>query len=236
MESTVNRPKLLDLFCCAGGASTGYHLAGFDVVGVDMNPQPHYPFPLVIGDAFEYAAAHGHEYDAIHASPPCQWASQTVSKQSKWKKRNLIGPVRELLSSIDCLSVIENIQLAKEHLINPLLLCGSSFGLPIRRHRLFEISPDVPIWGQQCSHKEYPRKYPPAFNRVTPLRVLSLSGGFTRRGGVALEEYKKAMGVTWEVTLQELSNAIPPAYTEYIGQALIEHLARTESDLSGLKS
>ena len=211
--------RLLDLFCGAGGAGMGYHRAGFDeVVGVDINLQPRYPFEFVHGDALEYVVEHGHEFDAVHASPPCQAFSQAVKKRYREGRPNLIPETRDALGRLGVPYVIENVPTAVEHLREPVTLCGSAFGLPIRRHRLFESN--VWIWGMLCSHKEYPRRYMPAWNRTNLLRVLSLSGGY-QQGKTDIEEHRAAMGVDWDMDLKELRQSIPPAYTEYIGKALL---------------
>ena len=211
--------RLLDLFCGAGGAGMGYHRAGFDeIVGVDINPQPRYPFEFVQADALEYVAEHGHEFDAIHASPPCQAFSQAVKKRYRKGRPNLIPETRMALDRLDVPYVIENVPTAGVHMREPVTLCGSAFGLPIRRHRLFESN--VWIWGILCSHKEYPRRYMPAWNRTNLLRVLSLSGGY-QQGKTDIEEHRAAMGVDWDMDIKELSQSIPPAYTEYIGKGLI---------------
>ena len=211
--------RLLDLFCGAGGAGMGYHRAGFDeVVGVDINLQPRYPFEFVQGDALEYVVEHGHECDAVHASPPCQAFSQAVKKRYREGRPNLIPETRDALGRLGVPYVIENVPTAVEHLREPVTLCGSAFGLPIRRHRLFESN--VWIWGMLCSHKEYPRRYMPAWNRTNLLRVLSLSGGY-QQGKTDIEEHRAAMGVDWDMDIKELSQSIPPAYTEYIGKALL---------------
>jgi len=197
----------------------GYHRAGFDeVVGVDIDPQPRYPFEFVQGDALEYVAEHGHEFDAVHASPPCQAFSQAVKKKYRKGRPNLIPATRVALTALETPYVIENVPTAGVHLREPVTLCGSAFGLPIRRHRLFESN--VWIWGMRCSHKEYPRRYAPAWNRTNMLRVLSISGGY-QQSHADIEEHRAAMGVDWLMTIQELSEAIPPAYTEYIGKALL---------------
>ena len=206
----------------------GYHRAGFDeIVGVDNRPQPRYPFDFVKADALEYVAEHGHEFDAIHASPPCQAFSQAVKIANRKGRPNLIPATRESLVGLGLPYVIENVPTAIDHLRDPVMLCGSSFGLPIRRHRLFESN--VWIWGIQCSHKEYPRKYPPAWNRTNLLRVLSLSGGFQQsqpgqESGATIEEHRVAMGIDWNMSMKEMSQAIPPAYTEYIGREVIKAL------------
>lgn len=216
--------RLLDLFCGAGGAAMGYSLAGFDeIVGVDNRPQPRYPFEFIQADALEYVAEHGGEFDVIHASPPCQFASQAVSKKNRTWRLNMIPTVREALVGLGLPYVIESVPTAKDHLREPIQLCGSSFGLLVRRHRLFESNQW--LWGRQCSHKEYPPRFQPAWNRKNLLRVLSVSGGY-QQGEASREDYKAAMGITWDITLAELSEAIPPSYTEYIGKELLKMLGR----------
>ena len=218
----MTRPLLLDLFCGAGGAAMGYHRAGFDVVGVDIKPQPHYPFEFFEGDAIALANYRGvmSRFDVIHASPPCQRYSKSVSKKNRGTHPDLIAGARALLKATGLPYIIENVPRAP--LENPIQLCGSAFGLPIQRHRLFETN--FPIMSPGCAHGAYERKYPPAWNRTTPLRVLSISGGWT--SAVDMEEHKAAMGVDWEITSHELSEAIPPAYTQFIGERLLEYLAR----------
>lgn len=143
------RPRLLDLFCCAGGAGMGYYRAGFDVVGVDIAPQPHYPFAFHQADALDFLAEHGHEFDAIHASPPCQLYSTTkYAHEDNGTHPDLLAPTRQALIECGIPYVIENVEGAP--LIDPLTLCGSEFGLrapdvdglplALRRHRLFESS------------------------------------------------------------------------------------------------
>lgn len=217
----MSRPLLLDLFCCAGGAATGYHRAGFDVIGVDIKPQPHYPFTFMQGDALGILSMLmdwqdvGRPFVAIHASPPCQSYSKAVSIANRKKHPDLVAATREALKATGLPYVIENVPRAP--LVNPIQLCGSAFGLPIQRHRLFESN--VPMMSPGCIHGAYPAIYPPAWNRKNKLRVLSISGGYT--GPIDLEEHKRAMGVDWEITARELSESIPPAYTEYIGAALM---------------
>lgn len=208
------KPRLLDLFCGAGGAGMGYSLAGFDVVGVDIKPQPHYPFEFHQADALTYPLE---GFDAYHASPPCQRFSQSVKIKDRSKHPDYIQAIRERFQGK--LYVIENVPQAP--LKGYFTLCGSSFGLPIRRHRIFESSIFIPAY--QCSHKEYPKKFPCAWNRKNPLRVLSISGGY--QSGIDLEEHKKAMGITWEIKYNELSLAIPPAYTEFIGKYLMQSIS-----------
>lgn len=223
------RPLLLDLFCGAGGASKGYHMAGFRVVGMDIKPQPHYPFPFYQGNALELAGGPGSTFmfepvAAIHASPPCQRYSKSVSRANRDNHPDLIAQCRALLKATGLPYVIENVPRAP--LENPIQLCGSAFGLPIQRHRLFETN--FPIMSPGCAHGAYERKYPPAWNRTTKLRVLSISGGWT--SATDLEEHKAAMGVNWEVTPKELSEAIPPAYTQYIGEQLMVALQERDTN------
>ena len=136
------RPRLLDLFCGAGGAGMGYSRAGFEVVGVDIAPQKHYPFEFHQADALEYLAQHGAEFDAIHASPPCQrYSAITHAKRTENNYPDLIPSTREALIKCDRPYVIENVPRAP--LINPLILCGTMFDLHVIRHRLFEMSNSI---------------------------------------------------------------------------------------------
>ena len=144
----MSRPRLLDLFCGAGGAAVGYHRAGFDVTGVDINPQPRYPFEFHQADAIHYLAEHWQEFDAVHASPPCQSYSTGVSsKSSKWvptlgkDEPALIGAVHERLVHLELPWVIENVMGARKHMPGLwFVLCGAMFDRPIPRHRVFSTS------------------------------------------------------------------------------------------------
>ena len=133
----------LDLFCCGGGAGMGYHLAGMEVVGVDIEPQPKYPFQFVQADALEYLAAHGHEFDFIHASPPCQGYSHLTPAKNKADHERMIPAVRELMIKTGKPWVIENVAGARKELRDPVMLCGSMFGLRTQRHSFFETSRPV---------------------------------------------------------------------------------------------
>jgi DNA (cytosine-5)-methyltransferase 1 len=194
----------------------GYHRAGFEVVGVDIAPQPHYPFEFHQGDALEYLAAHGHEFDAIHASPPCQAFSVTYNLPNVGEYPDLIAPVRALLLATGKPYVMENVTGAP--LDNPLMLCGSMFGLKVIRHRLFECRP--PIW------------FPPASCQCRGMYTASHRGFSSFDNGadaitVAGNNYRlveglEAMGIDWMTNKGELSEAIPPAYTEFIGKQLLQ--------------
>jgi DNA (cytosine-5)-methyltransferase 1 len=150
----MSRPRLLDLFSGAGGCAMGYHRAGFDVVGVDNRTQPRFPFAFVQADALEYLAAHGQEYDAIHASPPCQAYSRATAWRGKRSAHpDLIDATRTALLTTGRPYVIENVQEARFRLREPLMLCGSFFGLRIRRHRYFE-APSLPfVLLPPCTHR-----------------------------------------------------------------------------------
>lgn len=196
----------------------GYHRAGFEVVGVDLAPQPRYPFEFYEGDAvkvLEHWALD--DFDAVHASPPCQ-------SFTAYRRRgagvgdgypDLISVVRDRLEQLGIPYVIENVPGAP--LIEATRLCGSSFGLDIRRHRLFETS--FAMMAPPCAHGWQTPRFPQATNR-TNLRS-TVEVGVWR---IPLEEQHRAMGIDW-MTLEELSEAIPPAYTEHIGAALLNALA-----------
>ncbi len=216
------KPTLLDLFCGAGGAAMGYHQAGFEVVGVDIKRQPRYPFEFHQADAFEYLAQHWQEFDLFHASPPCQGYARTKSlKTSRNDALMLIEPVREALQSTGRPFVIENVVGAP--LINPLMLCGSMFGLGVLRHRLFECEP--PIWFPpgQCQHAG------PVLPMWWKSRCAALKAGRTfayitvAGRSYLMPEARRAMGIDWMLR-DELSQAIPPAYTHFIGARLQEAL------------
>lgn len=204
------KPRLLDLFCGAGGAGMGYALAGFEVVGVDIKPQPRYPFQFVQADALLYAARYGHLFDAIHASPPCQFASRIINPQKGRdpKHTNWIPATRIVLQRIGKPYAIENVPGAKEHLYDPLKLSGSMFGLSIFRDRYFETKPAI---------------YFTAMPRYDFVPVVV--NGSSKQGHPRIEAMKKAMDIHW-MTKDELRQAIPPAYTQYIGGYLLAAINR----------
>lgn len=218
------RPLLLDLFCGAGGAAMGYHRAGFDVVGVDIEPQPHYPFGFEQMDALDYLEAFGprtragRRFDAVHASPPCQAYSERTPDRSL--HRDLIPTVRERLRSTGLPYVIENVEGAP--LENPVRLCGTMFPeLRVIRHRIFETN--WPTLVPECG--PHPLLYMPDKRRPHQGELdqmtafVSVTGG----GNCSVAAARDAMGIDW-MTKDELNEAIPLAYTEYLGTALFEHL------------
>lgn len=213
----MSRPRLLDLFCGAGGAATGYHRAGFDVVGVDIKPQPHYPFEFHQGDALEYCAAHGREFDVIHASPPCQAYSEATPMRHRGDHPDLIEPVRELITKTGKPFVIENVENARNLLRNPMLLCGSMFGLKVWRHRYFEIWPVFSMSYGSCKHIGRPVVINPGSN--------ARRGRTDQRRRHGVDDYREAMQIDWMVG-SEITEAIPPAYTEFIGHKMMEYLQK----------
>lgn len=206
--------RALDLFCKAGGMAAGLSQAGFDVIGLDIEPQPHYPFEFVQGDALALAVDFLRRFDLIVASPPCQFATAYMRRPNHVKRAsNLIPETRALLQLAGVPYVIENVGGAQAELWNPIRLCGSSFGLDVRRHRYFE------AWGfdipeKSCSHAWQTPRFPPATNR-TNLRSTVEVGVYR----IPLAIQKNAMGVTHPCTRHELSQMVPPAFSAYIGRA-----------------
>jgi DNA (cytosine-5)-methyltransferase 1 len=212
----VSRPRLLDLFCGGGGAAMGYHRAGFDVVGVDIQPMPEYPFLALEADALAFLrTGRGASFDAIHASPPCQayTSMRHMGKRAGEGAPDLIDETRELLEQTGLPWIMENVQ--GSPLRNPLILCGSSFRLRVRRHRLFESS--ELLFGEPCRHSEMP--HPIAVYGDHPQDG---SAGHIRRART-LSEGQVAMGIDW-MSWKPLTQAIPPDYTEHLGRQLIQAL------------
>ncbi len=207
------RPKLLDLFCCAGGAATGYHQAGFEVVGVDIEDQLRYPFEFIKADATSYPLD---GFDVIHASPPCQdhtaLRSRTADHGTGW----MLAATRKRLQDWGGLWVVENVPGADMPV--DLMLCGGMFGLRTYRHRWFEITPELPM----LSTPSHPKH---RITTATRARRARWEAGehVSVTGDVGNYVGPEAMGIDW-MTGDELSQAIPPAYTAHIGGLLIEHL------------
>lgn len=221
---TPARPRLLDLFCCQGGAAMGYHRAGFDVVGVDIEPQPRYPFEFHQADALEYLAEHGNEFDAIHASPPCQGYSplKNAPNRDMGNYQKLIEPVRAALQATGKPYVIENVPQAPLH--NALALCGTMFGLNLHKHRAFEIDP--PAYFAPAAGCRYDKKVKAkgqgkrlAVWVNDPEKMATVAGHM-----FSMAVGRSAMGIEW-MTRDGLAEAIPPAYTEYIGKHLLNTLS-----------
>lgn len=210
-------PRILDLFCGAGGAAWGYHLAGFHVVGVDWKPQKNYPFEFHQMDALEALDRLDlRRFQAIHASPPCQrWSPLTWD----WGDHSdLLEPIRVRIEQTELPFVIENVTQAP--LIRPVELCGEMFGLGVFRHRGFETN----NWGLwQPPHPRHKGKV----GDGRYFTVVGTGGGQEIRRGTpkgTLTDWRKAMGISWMRTKAELSQAIPPAYTRHVGTVLVRSL------------
>jgi len=209
-------PKILDIFCGAGGASKGYHVAGFDVEGVDIKHGKRYPFSYHRMDFHTLEVKMLQKYDFVHASPPCQTFSITKNlRKAQGKSTNkldLLAPTRALLQASGVPYVIENVPGAP--LIDPVLICGSAFNLKVRRHRLFESN--LPLKGTTCNHKTQGRPV----GIYGSMKDEIPNGGRTAH---SMLEANEAMGIDWMIW-SELVEAIPPHYTEYLGKQLLERL------------
>jgi DNA (cytosine-5)-methyltransferase 1 len=216
----VGKPRLLDLFCGAGGAAMGYHRAGFEVVGVDIRPQPHYPFEFIEADALTYfqllqdwRQIPALRFDAIHASPPCLPFSKAGAR---WKDReigpDLLTPTRSLLEATGRPYVIENVPQAP----GPwdILLCGTHFDRPYIKHRYFRCSVPLTLAPMTCSHGR---------GGLLGAGLVDVFDARPRR--IPWREAAALLEVPWMTTRQDMRNAIPPAYTEWIGKQLLAALA-----------
>lgn len=212
----MGRPRLLDLFCRAGGASAGYHAAGFEVVGVDIEPQPWYPFEFVQADALTVDLD---GFDVLAASPPCQRYCAATPADRRDRHPDLIGPVRDRLRAAlarpggPWAYVIENVPGAP--LLHPITVCGDALRLGVRRHRLFESN--LPLAGTPCWH-----------DRPTP--PVAVYGDYARRTNptqppASSEAARAAMGIDW-MPWADLTQAVPPAYTHWLGVQLLAHARR----------
>lgn len=222
------RPRLLDLFCCAGGAAVGYNRAGFEVVGVDIKDRPLYPFEFHRADAMTFSLD---GFDAIHASPPCQAFTHArhLGHRGRTDHPRLIAPTRERLRRAGVPYVIENVMAAHSELVNPVLLCGSMFGLGVERHRLFELNGFTALVST-CQHYLYGPPQYPSTPRSDGSRPLSRIVNPMARG-TSHESFAAAMGIDWLPKrgfrpTEELREAIPPAYSEYLGRFLMDVMHR----------
>lgn len=200
-------------------------------MGVDIEPQPNYPFPFVQMDALEFLDTQDlSSFSVIHASPPCQKFSKLqslgIARNGSYKDHvDLVEPTRQRLLRIGKPYVIENVEGAP--LMNPITLCGNMFGLKVYRHRLFESN--MFLW--QPEHVPHRDKTPSAGNGISPKGFISVCGTGGVKGMTAqqiLNYWRKAMGIDW-MNRAELAQAIPPAYTEYIGRQLLQYFESTES-------
>jgi len=210
------RPRALDLFCGAGGAGMGLHRAGFDVIGVDIKPQPRYPFAFIQGDALKPPVRLS-DFDLVWASPPCQ-AHSSIAKQNRKRRPDtyhhpdLVADTRALISSARTW-VIENVIGAP--LVSPVMLCGSMFGLDVKRHRIFEAPFLIPTG--QCVHRNHAPKYRSLDKRraFAPARFVGVHGHLNYAGEKQIRQ--RAMGIDW-MNDYELTQSIPPDYSEHVGR------------------
>ena len=205
--------KAVDLFCCGGGASMGLKQAGFDVTGVDIEPQPDYPFRFVQADALAFDLS---GFDFVWASPPCQAFTAYKRNARVRPSLNLIPQTRQKLEASGLPFVIENVVGAP--LRDPVQLCGSSFGLDVRRHRLFETN--FRVDAPPCDHEWQTPRFTPASNRKNLRRTVEV--GVWR---IPLDVQRKAMGIDW-LPLKKLSQAVPPAYAKFLASAWLQARAR----------
>lgn len=229
---TRKKRRLVDLFCGAGGAAKGYVDAGFNVVGVDILPQPNYPYDFIQCDGLEFledwlagrwTSRVSEHIAAFHASPPCQEFTvlRNCRKGAKPRWPNLIPQTRKLLEQTGLPWVIENVPGAP--LENPIQLCGTSFGIRVRRHRLFESN--MALAGLPCEHSRFTdRIFPGSSNRPNGRTVCNIG-----EWRVPLAVQKEVMEIDWDITLHELSEAVPPRYTQFIGLQLQQLLALDEA-------
>ena len=213
------RPKALDLFCGAGGAGMGLHLAGFEVIGVDINKQPYYPFEFRQGDALD-ADLDG--FDFVWASPPCQAYTemQRMHKNSA-AHRDLVAPMREKLQAWGGLWIMENV--AGSPLRESLMLCGTMFGLRIAKHRYFEASFDLPLLMPPCDHRDIYDPWHGAGRTADKMREAQGTPWMPSSGGAS-----RKRGETGDT-----NNAIPPAYSEFLGTHALAVLARHNAEITG---
>lgn len=224
------KPKLLDLYCCAGGCSAGYSRAGFAVTGIDSKEQPNYPFLFKRADAIKFLLENGHRYDAIAASPPCQRYSKAATIHGNAGAHpDLVHATRAALLKIDRPFIMENVKDAP--LLDAITLCGTMFNLRVFRHRIFESSPGLVLVAPQHHPKHWGETAPRgAYDRGQGRGgyVCVVGNNFDRALGA------KAMGIDWPMTRKELSQAIPPAYTEFLGKQLLAYITGRNPDPVGL--
>ena len=215
-------PRLLDLFCGAGGGARGYHDAGFEIIGVDIKPQPNYPYTFVLASAMTYPLE---GFDLIHASPPCQHYSigtRTGPYGNPAQYPDLIALVRNRIQHLPF--VIENVQGASSWMNDPIVLCGEMFGLNVVRHRLFEsnLNLEAPIHKPHLRPVMHRTRQGKLVQRSAYCQVAGHGGDSTQ---FSLAAWSQAMGIAW-MTKTELIEAIPPAYTQHIGRQALEYFGK----------
>jgi len=221
--TAAEKPRLLDLYCAAGGAAMGYHQAGFEVVGVDFNPQPNYPFKFIKADCLKLGMDFLQSFDAIHASPPCQAHTRKVATWGRERKHwpqhlDLIPATRLKLEWSGLPYVIENVVGAPLE-GRTITLCGTMFGLRISKHRVFESNVPLTAPLKACDHSDVFNPWSGKGRTAAEFREaqgtpwIPTGGGASRRAGVTGDLY----------------NAIPPAFTKHIGQQLHAHLTEARA-------
>jgi DNA (cytosine-5)-methyltransferase 1 len=212
----MGAPRVLDLFCNAGGAATGYARAGFEVIGVDIKWQPNYPFKLIEADALSLMTVRSWEgFDLVHASPPCQHGAAITKGTNKRLREtypNLYPRTKALLESSGLPYVIENPDARPD-----VVLCGEMFGLGVIRHRKFELGGWTTAKPKHPKHRGYVRGMRHGVTREGPYVAVYGKGG----GKATVPEAQKAMGIDWTDVHEELVEMLPPAYTQWIGEAFL---------------
>lgn len=211
----TGKPRALELFCRQGGSAMGLYRAGFDVHGVDIEPQPRFPFSFAQADAIEYVRDHGHQFNLISGGPPCQRYSLTQRIQGN-EHPDLIGAFREAAQASGQPYLIENVEEARPLLIDPVMMCGYSFGMRTDRHRLFESS--VPLF--ELAHRKHEQQ------KVKMGRALQPGDRYHAIGNFSGVPYVRAdMDVGW-MSREGIRECVPPAFTEFIGRQIIEQLRK----------
>jgi DNA (cytosine-5)-methyltransferase 1 len=224
-SSRARRWRLIDLCCKAGGASAGYHAAGFDVVGVDIEPQPDYPFPFIQADALSVDLS---GYDVVAASPPCQHYSVATPADRRDTHPDLIAPMRARLAAAVAAPggpwayVMENVPGAP--LRDPIVVCGDTLRLGVRRHRLFESN--LPLVGTGCHHDRTAPAVPVygTYGQRSRRNAFDVEGDTSPSASPSTQDARDAMGIDW-MPWPALTQAIPPAYTFWLGVQLAAHAA-----------
>ncbi len=206
--------NILDLFCGVGGASAGYETAGHTITGIDINPQPNYPYKFTQANVLDLDTDYIKEYDFIHASPPCQHSANITKGTNAYLQdtySNLYPIVKQILETAGVPYVIENPDSRAD-----ITLCGEMFGLSVIRHRKFELGGWKTVRPQHITHRGYVRGWRHGIWRDGPYLAAYGDGG----GKASVEEMKSAMEIPWAQERKELTEAIPPAYTQWIGERI----------------
>jgi len=234
----MRRYNIVDLFSGAGGTAMGFHQAApFNIVGVDINPQPNYPFTFRQDDVMELLSKQVDTFkswaDVINAAPPCQGYSVTRHMNPNAESYPLlISAVRELIAPLGIPYVMENVEDARWDMIKPITLCGSSFGLRVRRHRLFESN--IPLKGLPCEHR-WQNEHKPYSIHMSSARggyrrsgIQPVFGSCQNLGGDSRFLKGVAMGIDW-MKEHEMNQAIPPAYSRYLGKQVYDYLMKRDA-------